>query len=335
VHTAKLKSFGTSATRELIYDTQDLLAEYVQAIASYYDTKIKNKQDHSSVKPALISNAWNAQTLNKLMDDTNLPSYAISALTNAIALLEDAELPDEFVKFLLNPTLGSAGVWTIGETKSPLYVTVFPVTYLLSKADRHWNARARKMNPDPGQPSQYHEFEQLKHDTHMLNSFRSGDHERISKDRISRPREGEPAPGHEGFSFSSQPSGSNTPRRPPPTGRQSPNHPHMPQQQQQQQQQASTIPDDTNYEPDSLLNSKAINYTDLVRSKPATELFHDHMERFNITNETPTHVSRSAVRTMESGDADFTIQTRIRGVRTNYVVTYTRMSRKPIFNIIA
>ena len=92
--------------------------------------------------------------------------------------------------------------------------------------------------------------------------------------------------------------------------------------------------EEEDYEPDPLLASKARPYTDVVQSKPKGELFHDHMARFKSASEAAPVLIRRYQVVCCTDDADFTVQTRIRGVKTNYVVTYTRRSRKPVFNKI-
>lgn len=97
--------------------------------------------------------------------------------------------------------------------------------------------------------------------------------------------------------------------------------------------EAPAVLDDSTYVPSVLLAIHAKEYTREVRSKPPGELYHDHMTRFNVQNETAVSLSESNVRRGEGHD--FVIFTRSQKGNSKFVVTYTRMSRKPVFNQVA
>jgi hypothetical protein len=90
----------------------------------------------------------------------------------------------------------------------------------------------------------------------------------------------------------------------------------------------SSIPDDSGYTPDVNLAWSIRTRTTSVRARPNTDLRNDHMDRFKVTNEGPTSVANSATR---PGDIILYGRTVFDPA---YVVTYTRKSRKPIFNPI-
>jgi len=87
------------------------------------------------------------------------------------------------------------------------------------------------------------------------------------------------------------------------------------------------VPDDSDYTPDSSLAGKAIEYTKRVRAQDLTDLKHDHMTRFNIKTENPQYL-----RVYQVKPGDFRVTTSDWTTGQKYIVTYTRKSRKPIFN---
>jgi len=320
VTSAKLKAFDQPNTQQLIDDISDLLMTLADAtkrdIEEWY-TDMSNADMVNDYEERGLSTEFKPEYRNgdELDDDT----YALISL--GFKILEDEQLPDEVIKFLLNPTIGSAGMTHIFESRSPLYVTAFPIRYLMENSKRHWDARAAKMDPKPLSPNHYHDSNQTNCEKHIFDSLGSGDHDRILNDRISGKHKGQSVPGFPGFTHTRN-SGSGTPR-----GQSSSKG------KGRKRQPSSSTPDDSTYEPDSLLASKAQEFTHLVQAKPTGTKFHDHMDRFNSTDESPRAISRSQV-INGVPDSDFLVQTRIRGVKTNYVVTYSRKSRKPIFNVI-
>lgn len=95
-----------------------------------------------------------------------------------------------------------------------------------------------------------------------------------------------------------------------------------------------TIPDDDDYEPDPVLASKASRITAYVKSELANgNRIHDHMDRFGTTSESATVISRLQIRRGDNNDD--TIMIRTYSGTKQYVVTYTRKSQKPIFNLVS
>jgi len=93
---------------------------------------------------------------------------------------------------------------------------------------------------------------------------------------------------------------------------------------------APAIPDDTSYVPDALLASLAAAHTALVHASPAAYANQDHMTRFRTTSEAASSVSRA-----QMTNNDFFIMKRDRYGNQMFMVTYTRMSQKPIFSFVA
>jgi len=95
-------------------------------------------------------------------------------------------------------------------------------------------------------------------------------------------------------------------------------------------QTTGNIPDDDDYTPNAGLYRKVRDLTKFYQSSDDMNMEKDHMTRFSTTNETPVGLSRLSVRR-----TDVRVYS---GQGTNgnmFVVTFTRKSRKPIFNPVA
>lgn len=90
-----------------------------------------------------------------------------------------------------------------------------------------------------------------------------------------------------------------------------------------------TVPDDTSYVPDRLLESLARDHTNSVRADPDRFAEQDHMTRFDTTVEMASSISRAQLRR-----GDFFVTRRDRYGNTQFLVTYTRKSKKPIFSYV-
>lgn len=88
------------------------------------------------------------------------------------------------------------------------------------------------------------------------------------------------------------------------------------------------IPDDSGYTPDINLARRIRPRTLQVQAQATTDLSHDHMTRFSSTSEGAISIANTSIR---PGDIKLMGKTIFDQA---YIVTYTRMSRKPIFNPI-
>jgi hypothetical protein len=89
----------------------------------------------------------------------------------------------------------------------------------------------------------------------------------------------------------------------------------------------TNVPDDTNYIPDVIMSDKARPFTRVIQARTTVDDLHDHMTRFSTNSEAPASISKFGLR-----PTDWTIQVRDRNGIRNYLVTYTRKSKKPIFS---
>jgi hypothetical protein len=87
------------------------------------------------------------------------------------------------------------------------------------------------------------------------------------------------------------------------------------------------VPDDSAYEPDTMLSRLALDIIEYVRALPVTDMTNDHMTRFSSTTESPMAIGRDSLR-----DLDQRIVVRDRYGSHTYLVTFTRQGRKPIFS---
>lgn len=104
------------------------------------------------------------------------------------------------------------------------------------------------------------------------------------------------------------------------------------QQQHQTPPPNPTIPDDTTYIPNPGWTRREKGIISLIQSLPTMDMRRDHMTRFKVNNEQPTSISRWEVSPRDHGDIDvFFGPTKF---SQHYLITFTRKSRKPIFNPI-
>lgn len=106
-------------------------------------------------------------------------------------------------------------------------------------------------------------------------------------------------------------SGSNPPP-PPPTGPPPP---------------TPSTPDDSAYQPNASLSFKMKDIVDRFQALTTMDMEKDHMTRFSTTNEIPIPTSPATVRR-----GDIPIFAGKNKFSQKYIVTFTRKSRKPIFN---
>jgi len=293
------------------------------------------------------TNAWKNQhyphhtdvpTGDAMMDDHH------RSLLRLINCLKDPGVPDEAVKFILIDVLGTAGVGYIGTIEFPVGTWVLPPGFISAYGARIWNERiAGLQNLDPSSQDPTSIDDQDIRDAELAFESYSRDLSvkeiREHKTTYSTHVRSDPEAENQGFTYTqrghpstrrSSRSQSATPtghrgRRAtrPDTGR---SNSAQGQRTTGRTQPPGVIPDDTNYEPDPWMGSKAQEFTEYVNSHP-NDILHDHMTRFNVTNEGPQGISR-----WSTLDGDFFIQMNdVNGTR-RYLVTFTRQNKKPIFN---
>jgi hypothetical protein len=277
------------------------------------------------------------------------------------AAIGNEDLRVEILQFLLSPTLGSHGVALISPTCSPIYVKILPIQFTKQNAEKlilqSFNNGTYAQNIGIIRKTKDKALQYL--EALAQQAIANSDPDRIRDGVLAwsmnidqtRNDRGEQTPSSFQNVFGEPDSNNGTSKG---KGKQQQHdsgndqdkdettkeshddksEDHDPEgsssQQKQRQQQ---VPDDDDYHPelDSItLFILSKDYTKEVRSKPKGTLFHDHMARFNTTSESATTLSRDSIRRGKDGDYFITSGNQS-GLR-QFVVTFTRKSRKPIFN---
>jgi hypothetical protein len=312
---------------ELLNRIEDELLAYVQSVKTVTEEFETVYQDHKNLNISTFKPKWRWSNgfKDQFGDDVSKPFER--NFNELLDYLKNEEVPDEVVKFILNPTYGTAGIEAQGVTRSPLMLSTLPSLYALENSDVIWEDRNRNREAnkapipteidDDYQADCEEEFlESLKHEDidHIVHSRR----ERTEESRRKRDQEKDKQDETENDNKSQTDPAENS---------------NSNEDEQTHTNTQSTIPDDTSYTPNIQLMIHAKGYTKEVQARPQGELFHDHMTRFKTNVEEPRSMSESEV--IKGPGHDFVIFLSNQRGRNKYVVTYTRKSRKPIFNSVA
>lgn len=138
------------------------------------------------------------------------------------------------------------------------------------------------------------------------------------------------------LSFGTDASGTDETRRPPPSSSDAPapdapphhtSGPPPPPSGPPPPPPPPAIPDDTDYTPDALLARKTKDITLYMQRLTNMDMEKDHMTRFSVTNESPVPMQRMQIRR-----GDIPVFAGQNTFSQKYIVTFTRKSRKPVFN---
>jgi hypothetical protein len=234
-------------------------------------------------------------------------------------IITDQDLPDDRASFVLTQFVSTAGLATLQGVKFPFFVNLFPPSWYEENANNIWEKRMIKIygeEADIPDPSSFGDSEQREMADSIARALDNdpfvnlGDvpGERLaSTDNDNERKEKEEEEDEEQIS--------------PPTTRPPSPDPSTTQ---------PTIPDDTSYVPEQELYRKVKDLTEWLRTQDTIKLKKDHMTRFGVQVE-----EQRSVRKIDLLPTDTRI---IRGQNTlgqMYMVTFTRKSKKPIFNPVS
>jgi len=330
---AKIVTKTQDRVTEAIHDILSHLLDYTQGCREYFEyMKYKSIESMTAdVKP---------QTYNQSSptdSDARTPAETIidDLLQKLAYLFADPDVYDELVKFLLTPSLGSCGIDYLGDYKFPLALNVMQYDPTITQSHVYWKIRNEspdaldKVDPLLVDDSDLQRLEGLSLKSLRNDSYRNHRDallKEIFKDKVQDNETGDQ--NDFGFSFQKPPTPGNRGKKqkkknPPPPFRHG----------QSSHNQAPATPDDDDYTPDHVLASLVRDYTRKAHSAGFDISTHDHMTRFNTTSEGAQPISESQVR--RGKGSDWTIIKRTNLGNQKYVVTYTRKSKKPIFNAVS
>lgn len=291
-----------------------------------YDSRWKPKSDNETTKYSVDTTAF-AKELQRLRD------YLVSV-----------EARIAVTKYILSGTIGSYAIDLIPDISFPLFVSVLPAAFVEMNYQSFWSY----MNYDDHDhialgledaktydETDLQHLDELflqslntrtmhKHNTRQLRrATLKKDEYYADQDTPSTPKASHPRPPFDhGTSGNQGQRKKKTKKQPPP-----PKGPDSSGGQSSQGQQQPAIPDDDDYSPDWML-VKQVKYQiqDIKDTTPFPDYF-DHMTHFNTHDERPVSVLSSKVT-----NRDLKVFKGNSLLDGYYIVTFTRKSRKPIFN---
>jgi hypothetical protein len=324
-------------TSDFFEKFRDAVTSYVESCAKWF-TEQKFDTFEQYEKKRFYRATWYSNTYpndayrdrdNNVYEREQEHKDMISAI---IKELEHNQVPDEVVLFVLTPSLASAGYEWIDNAHFPTYVNFMPINWYFNNRDEIWS---RRMNNKFTDDEEYYDPADV--DDSKIAELESTEAEDLNDFNFSTIDVPEP-----GSSSSKRPPMDETPAsssskrskrrtnkdkaKEEPTTDDNPSRSSSPPP-DPQQPPPPQIPDDASYVPDPFLSRKARDITNHFQSLTKMDMIHDHMTRFSTTVEQPFPLTRWQVRKTDS--RTFAGQSTMSRM---YVITYTRKSRKPIFN---
>lgn len=251
--------------------------------------------------------------------------------------MKSSSLDPSVLRYLLNQDLGSCGMYTEQLSGSVLMAPFLPIKnreHIRRQATAY--AVTLRLVSDPEDADD--EYQQHLEDR-MKNYIRSRSWSRFAYEAAFRsvtatnnPTQSHTPSGatHTGTSTSGSTRRSRrTGRRSTQSGQPSGTNPSTGSTQSPPQ---PTLPDDSTYEPDGVLASLAQDFTKAALLLDPTDMTHDHLTRFNTQSYSSTTLTEYQKRF--GRNADWTIMESTNLGFQEFVITFTRQSKKPIFNPI-
>jgi hypothetical protein len=323
----------------------DFYDEFQSTVSTYYGSAIEDEYatdppdaiapDRTWARPAWLIRSPDQNIYASPSGTPNYETEHIEAIAAYVNELTHNQVPDEAVIFALTPSFKSSGYHFFYEDLLT-YVHHMPLRWYTHNRDEIWELRMQNKFEDDQdyydpadidstyletlETTELDDMPIVPEDEHAPKGTTEPKSSRPPMDETSRSKDqktknqkkkektspkGQSAPDHDDPSSSTSP-----PPPPPPQG--------TPQPQ---------IPDDTSYVPDPFLSRKARDITRYFQGLADMDMIHDHMTRFDTTVEQPFPMTRWQVRKTDS--RTFAGQSTMSRM---YVITYTRQSRKPIFN---
>lgn len=316
--------------------------EFNTAVNSYAETLLElfdsNVQSDGTLPPSFLKDLaiWKTTTDSEPIyvntpDDSNVAAQHQAAMVDFSQTLVDKDVSDLAVAQVLIPDFCHAGTDYPENSSFPFYVPILPISHLLKHRDQIWNERMSAKHSNPLDRIEPAELEELDLHIRLVEEYNEISFtESIEVPKRNKRIQPSPEPSltdepedekarSRAQSIGLRPSSrqSSTPvtssRSPPPAT-------------------PSELPlalefDDSNYTPDPFLSRKCRGITDAIQSLPQMDLKHDHMTRFELSFERPIPLTKWQVR-----KSDIRIFQGQSILSRMYVVTYSRKSRKPLFN---
>jgi hypothetical protein len=318
--------------------------DYLRGLSNNFDNYM---DDYSNDKAGYIDASCYNYNDSRDYTDEDSDDYKIRQELQTLDYhIADPNVSDVVVKYILTPSFGQHGIAYVTELKFPIFVSILPHSLLNENLLSFW-----KFN-FPNHPSKdtvyqlarpvddivLQELEGL-----VLSKIRTSQYHSIEKALLNKSlslqslsgRDDDDAGSEFGMNTGSRPSG----RKPPPKGKgkkpytsgdHGPSHPQGRDPSDNASEQESDTPDDSNYVPNQSLLILSKGWIKIADELPSTDLTHDHMTRFETSSEVSQPISKGQIRRGEH--ADWFILKRTALGTQQYVVTFTRKSKKPIFN---
>jgi len=258
-------------------------------------------------------------------------------VTNIASALAHNQVPDEIVIFLLSLSVSSAGFIFHNDVNYPTYLNFMPPNWILKNRNEIWSLRMQNKFEDDSdhyEPEDVDDQKLTDIENEEFDDMKPFDFKFPLKSKRDSAASGRPPMDEDSTHAQRRKSKKERHQKPkeegPPTGDSGSND--TSQSGQQPPPPNPTIPDDSAYQPDPNWTRREKGIISLIQSLPQMDMRRDHMTRFQTTNEQPTSIAKSQVDPRANGDIDvFFGKTKF---SQHYLITFTRKSRKPIFNPI-
>lgn len=253
--------------------------------------------------------------------------------TTKLGILEyqmyQSYVPEEVVRYLMNPGVGSAVIWYSDAVSVPFFFNVLPKPY----ADSMENVMIQR------HPSGYDWSADDWDDETQENLERTFSHKAFSKSSDNPLR---PCPSADEEAARRRREAEARRQEAEDATRRDEERRHREEEEAERRRREAeaaaaeedddedSSPDDTSYAPNPYLSFKVRRQIERYQSGLDTAPQRDHMTRFETTTESERSIPRSAVRL-----DDITVTAGRTAIDQRYVVTFTRRNKKPIFNPVS
>jgi len=254
-------------------------------------------------------------------------------VTSVASALTHNQVPDEIVIFLLSMGVSSAGFICYDGLEYPTYLNFMPINWILRNRDEIWNLRMQNKFEDE---EQFYDPNDV--DDQQLADLESTEFDELHYFDFNGQAPPKPDPKAQGRPPMDEDSSASSKRKQrrkktdeTDKGKGNSSDDKGQQQSEQHQQQPppdpTQVPSDLTYIPNQQLAFKVKDLTIWLKTLPDLPETKDHLKRFRTSSYNPVPMRRID---LLPTDARIFQSANILGQM--YMVTYTRTSRKPIFN---